>query len=155
MFGEIIYIYIIRTAVTLGYYSAGCFCMRKREHDDRKGRNICLVDSNFEVVFFVFLTKNTFFKLSISGGQGTDTLGKGLKSGGTGYMRVSRNFRQGGGGGPGQSDNGFFFLFLVLSLFYRSQMVNFKQIYHFSRFQRGSNIYRGGGPNFFQGGGGG
>ena len=49
-------------------------------------------------------------------------------------MRGSRNFRQGGGGGPGQpdkksSDNGFFFL--VLSLFYRSQMINFKVIYHF------------------------
>ena len=33
-------------------------------------------------------------------------------------------------------------------------MVNFKEIYHFSRFQRGSNIFRGGGggSNFFQGG---
>ena len=33
-------------------------------------------------------------------------------------------------------------------------MVNFKEIYHFSRFQRGSNIFQGG-SNFFQGGGGG
>ena len=41
----------------------------------------------------------------------------------------------------------FFFFFLVLSLFYRSQMVNFKEIYHFSRFQRGSNILQGG-PTF-------
>ena len=70
-------------------------------------------------------------------------------------MRGSRNFRQ--GGGPGQcdkksSDVFFFFFFLVLSLFYRSQMVNFKEIYHFSRFQRGSNIFQGG-SNFFQGGG--
>ena len=34
-------------------------------------------------------------------------------------------------------------------------MVNFKEIYHFSRFQRGSNIFQGGGggSNFFQGGG--
>ena len=52
-------------------------------------------------------------------------------------MRGSRNFRQ---GGPGQadkksSDN---------VLFYRSQMVNFKEIYHFSRFQGGSNIFTGG-----------
>ena len=32
-------------------------------------------------------------------------------------------------------------------------MVNFKEIYHFSRFQRGSNIFQGGGgSNFFQGG---
>ena len=70
-------------------------------------------------------------------------------------MRGSRNFRQ-GGGGPGQSDkkspdNVFFFFFLVLSLFYRSKMVNFNYIYHFSRFQRGSNIFQGG-PTFFQGG---
>ena len=59
-------------------------------------------------------------------------------------MRGSRNLRQ---GGPGQSDkessdNVFF---LVLSLFYRSQMVNLKEIYHFSRFQRGSNFFQGGG----------
>ena len=34
-------------------------------------------------------------------------------------------------------------------------MVNFKEIYHFSRFQRGSNIFQGGGgSNFLQGGGG-
>ena len=32
-------------------------------------------------------------------------------------------------------------------------MVNFKEIYHFSRFQRGSNIFQGGGgSDFFQGG---
>ena len=56
-------------------------------------------------------------------------------------------------GGPGQSDKkssdvflGFFF---VLSLFYQSQMVNFKEIFHFSRFKRGSNIFQGG-SNFFQ-----
>ena len=63
-------------------------------------------------------------------------------------MRGSRNFRQ--GGGPGQSDKKalttfFFVFFSVRSLFYRSQMVNFKEIYHFSRFQRGSNIFQGGG----------
>ena len=56
-------------------------------------------------------------------------------------------FAGGGGGGGGSrlsSDNGF------LSL------VNFKEIYHFSRFQRGSNIFQGGGgSNFFQKGGGG
>ena len=46
-------------------------------------------------------------------------------------------------GGPCQSDQKSFFL--VLSLFYRSQMVNFKEIYHFSRFHRGSNIFQGGG----------
>ena len=76
----------------------------------------------------------------------------------TDSMRGSRNFHQ-GGGGPGQSDKKalttfFFFIFLVLSLFYRSQIVNFREIYHFSRFQRGSNIFKRG-SNFFQGGGGG
>ena len=65
-------------------------------------------------------------------------------------MRGSRNFRQ-GGGGPGQSDKkALTTFFLALSLFYRSQMVNFKEIYHFSTFQRGSNIFQRGG-----GGGGG
>ena len=60
-------------------------------------------------------------------------------------------------GGPGQSDkksSDVFFFFLVLSLFYRSQTVNFKEIYHCSRFQRGSNICQGG-PTFSRGGGGG
>ena len=72
----------------------------------------------------------------------------------TPVMRGSRNFRQGGGGGRGQSDNltkFFFFFFLLLSLFYRSQMVNFKEIYHFSRSQRGSNIFQVG-PTFSRGG---
>ena len=77
-------------------------------------------------------------------------------------MHGSRNLRQ---GGPGQSDKKssdnvfFFFFFSVLSLFYRSQMVNLKEIYHFSRFQRGSNIFQGGGGvqpgvQLFPGGGG-
>ena len=68
-------------------------------------------------------------------------------------MRGSRNFRRGWGGGPGQSDkkSSDNFFFFVLSLFYRSQMVNFKEIYHFSRFQRGSNICQG--NQLFPGGG--
>ena len=74
------------------------------------------------------------------------TLGAQLASGSVIDMRGTRNFRQ---EGPGQFDkirsDIFFYLFLVLSLFYRSQMVNFKEIYHFSRFQRGSNIFQGGG----------
>ena len=56
----------------------------------------------------------------------------------------------GGGGGPGQSDkksSDNVVFFFVLSLFFRSQMVNFKENYHFSRFQ--------GGPTFSRGGGGG
>ena len=68
-------------------------------------------------------------------------------------MRGSRNFR--GGGGPGQSDKkaltAFFF---SPQLILQSQMVNFKENYHFSRFPRGSNIFQGGGAsNFFRGGG--
>ena len=50
----------------------------------------------------------------------------------------------------------FFFSFFsphLLILSYRIQLVNFKDIYHFSRFQRGSNIFQGG-PTFFRGGGG-
>ena len=47
-------------------------------------------------------------------------------------------------------DNVFFFVFffyLVLSLFCRSQMVNFKENYHFQNFWRGSNVFQGkGGP---------
>ena len=39
----------------------------------------------------------------------------------------------------------FFFFFSVLSLFFRSQMVNFKENYHFSRFQGGPTFSRGGG----------
>ena len=80
------------------------------------------------------------------------------------HMRGSRNFCQGGGGGGVQASLTkkalitffFCFFFIVLSLFYRRQMVNFKEIYHFSRFQRGSKIFQeGGGVQLFQGGGGG
>ena len=57
-----------------------------------------------------------------------------------------------GGGGPGQSDkkssDNVFFFFLSSA----SQMVHFKEIYHFSRFQRGSNIFQGGGVQLFPGG---
>ena len=66
-------------------------------------------------------------------------------------MGGSRNFHRGGGGeGPGQSDKkALTTIFLVLSLFYRRQMVNFKEISRFSRLQMGSNFSRG--FNFFQG----
>ena len=57
-------------------------------------------------------------------------------------MRGSRNFHQ--GGGPGQpGKKALTTIFLVLSLFYRSQMVNFKEIYRFSRLQMGSNFFQG------------
>ena len=63
-------------------------------------------------------------------------------------MRGSKNFRQGGGGvqvNLTKKALTTFIFCLVLSLFYRSQMVNFKEIYHFSRFKRGSDIFQGGG----------
>ena len=70
-------------------------------------------------------------------------------------MRGSRTFRQ-GGGGPGQSDKKALTTFFYSpQLILQSQMVNFKENYHFSRFLRGSNIFQGGGggPTFFRGGG--
>ena len=62
-------------------------------------------------------------------------------------MRGSRNFRQ-GGGGPGQpdkksSDNVLFFFFFLFSPQLILQKSNGQ--FHFSRFQRGSNIIQGGG----------
>ena len=49
-------------------------------------------------------------------------------------------------GGPGQSDKKS-----SGNVIYRSQMVKFKENYHFSRLQRGSNIFQGG-PTFSRGG---
>ena len=63
-------------------------------------------------------------------------------------MRGSRNFRQGGVQVSLTKKSSDSVFFLVLSLFYRSQMV--KEIYHFSRFQRGSNIFQGS-PTFSRG----
>ena len=60
-------------------------------------------------------------------------------------MHGSRNFRQ---GGPGQSDKKalmfFFVFFLGLGLFYRSQMVNFKESIIFQG-SRGGQLFPGGG----------
>ena len=56
-------------------------------------------------------------------------------------MRGSRNYHQ---GGPCKSEKkALTTIFLVLSLFYRSQMANFKEIYRFSRLQMGSNFFQG------------
>ena len=69
------------------------------------------------------------------------------------HGRIQKFCRGGGGGGGVQvslTKKALTTFFLVLSLFYRSQMVNFKEIYHFSRFQRGSNIFLGG-PTFSRG----
>ena len=68
-------------------------------------------------------------------------------------MRGSRNFRYWGGVHVNLTKKTtltalyvcFFAFFLVLGLFYRSQTVNFKEKYHFSRFRRGSKFFQGGG----------
>ena len=70
-------------------------------------------------------------------------------------MRGSRNFRQGWSRSIchiKSYDN----VFLVLNLFYRRPTVTFIENYHFPRFQRGSNIFPGGGggPTISRGGGG-
>ena len=59
-------------------------------------------------------------------------------------MRGSTNFHQGKGRVQvSLTKKALTTIFLVLSLFYRSQMVNFKEIYSFSRLQMGSNFFRG------------
>ena len=66
------------------------------------------------------------------------------------HERIQEFSSGGGGGGPGQSNkksSDVFFCF-----FLSPQLINFKAIYHFSRFQRGSNIFQGG-PTFSRGGG--
>ena len=76
-------------------------------------------------------------------------------------MRGSRNFCQ---GGPGQSDKKkaltvcfFVVVFLVLSLFYRREKVNFKENYLFQGSRGGPTFSRmlGGGGGVGGGGGGG
>ena len=59
-----------------------------------------------------------------------------------------QEFSSGGGGGGGRvqvslTKELWQRFFLVLSLFNRSQMVNFKEIYRFSRLQMGSNFFQG------------
>ena len=67
-------------------------------------------------------------------------------------MRGSRNFRRGGGGVKvSLTKKALTTFFLVLSLFYRSQTVNSKEIYRFQGFRGGPTLSRG--SNFFQGGG--
>ena len=71
-------------------------------------------------------------------------------------MRGSRNFHRGGGGGggwegPGQSDKkALTTIFVVLSLFYRRQMVNFKEIHRFFKAPDGVQFFPGG-PTFSRG----
>ena len=60
----------------------------------------------------------------------------------------TQEFSLDGGGGGGVQVNltkTADSIFLVLCLSYSSQMVYFKENYYFSRFQRGSNIFQGGG----------
>ena len=57
-------------------------------------------------------------------------------------MSGSRNFHQGKGRVQVSLTKKLTTIFLVLSLFYRSQMVNFKETYRFSRLQMGSNFFQ-------------
>ena len=54
-------------------------------------------------------------------------------------MRGSRNFHQGGGEGPGQSDNDFFSPHLIL----QKSNGQFQRNLSFSRLQMGSNFFQG------------
>ena len=71
------------------------------------------------------------------------------------HVRIQEFLPGGGGGGPGQSDKKgltrFFFFYFFFSPPLILLMVNFEENYHFSRFQRGSNIFEGG-SNFSRGG---
>ena len=59
-------------------------------------------------------------------------------------MSGSKNFHQGKGSVQVSLTKKLWQrFFLVLSLFYRSQMVNFKETYRFSRLQMGSNFFQG------------
>ena len=68
-------------------------------------------------------------------------------------MRGSRNFRQ-RGGGPGQSDKkALTTSFLVLSLFYSRKWLILKKTIIFKVPEGVQHFPRGGGSNFFRGGG--
>ena len=74
----------------------------------------------------------------------------------THFMRGSRNFRQ-GGGGPGQSDKKqlrrFFLFFFSPQLILEKSKGQFQRNLSFSRFQKGSQIFQGGGgPTLSRGG---
>ena len=82
------------------------------------------------------------------------------------HARIQDFFQGGGGGGGGgagptarKQSGQFFFPFLVLNLIYRlqrgSKVAHYRENYTFPRIQRGSNIFQGGGSNFYQVGGGG
>ena len=64
-----------------------------------------------------------------------------------------KEFSSGGSRSVWQKSSDNIFFSLVLSLFYRIQMVNFKEIYHFQGSRGGPTFSRGGGPTFSRGGG--
>ena len=72
---------------------------------------------------------NILFCISTVGKHGTDA-------------RI-QEFSSGGWGSRSAWQKALTTIFLVLRLFYRSQMVNFKEIYRFSRLQMGSNFFQG------------
>ena len=65
-------------------------------------------------------------------------------------MSLSVDLWQGGGGVQVNLTKKLWQPFFSPQLILQSQMVNFKENYHFSRFPRGANIFQGGGgvPTF-------
>ena len=85
----------------------------------------------------IYDNRNILFCILTVGKHGTDA-------------RIQEFSSGGGGGGPGQSDKkALTTILFVLSLFYRRQMANFKEIYRFSSLRWGPIFSRG--SNFFQG----
>ena len=60
------------------------------------------------------------------------------------HARIQEFSSGGGAGHLTKKSSDVFCFFIVHSRFNSRQMVNLKEIYHFSRFQRGSNIFQGG-----------
>ena len=70
-------------------------------------------------------------------------------------MRGFRNFRQGGGGGPGQSDNVFFsFFFFSPQLIFQKSNGQFQRNLSFFKVSEGVQHFPEGDPTFSRGGGG-
>ena len=70
-------------------------------------------------------------------------------------MRGSRGFRRGGGGGgPEKNSDSVAFFKTYFTVLQRGSNGLLKENFTFQRFQRGSNIYQGGGGQLFPGVGG-
>ena len=117
-----------------------CEVCQRQEQNESKDTNDHNPGLHNEETVSINMTTVELSSAVTQGQQQSDASAQ-LKS----HARI-QEFSSGGRGGPGQSDKKTLTtFFLVLSLFYRSQMVNFKEIYHFLRSQRWFNIFKGGG----------